>query len=97
MVRVGWQQRIAALLPPENRTCAYRRVTTKPLQRHLSTPGSTTSFSGILRISTAIEMVHLEVAGCTRPAISLLHNMRNIPAGVHCDGLLTVRTQAILP
>jgi hypothetical protein len=48
-------------------------------QRHLSTPGSTTSFSGILRISTAIEMVHLEVAGCIRPAISLLHNMRNIP------------------
>ena len=65
--------------------------------REILTPGSTTSFSGVLRISTAIEMVHLEVAGSIRPAISLLHNMRNIPTGVHCDGLLTVRTQAILP
>ena len=51
-----------AAAPSKNRTCAFRSIRLKPLQRHLSTPGSTTSFSGMLRISTAIEMVHLEVA-----------------------------------
>ena len=42
-------------------------------------------------------MVHLKVACCIRPAVSSLHNMRNIPAGVHCDGLKTVGAHAILP
>lgn len=42
-------------------------------------------------------MVHLKVACCIRPAVRLRHNMRNSPAGVHCDGLLTVGTHAILP
>ena len=46
---------------------------------------------------TAIEMVHLKVAGSIRPALRFLHTMANIPRGALGDGLLTVRTSAILP
>ncbi len=53
--------------------------------------------SGKLMISTAIEMVHLKVACCIRPALGSLHNMTNIPGGALCDGFLAGRTHAILP
>jgi hypothetical protein len=52
---------------------------------------------GVLMISTAIEMVHLKVACCVRPALGSLHNMADIPRGALCDWLLTGRTHAILP
>ena len=46
---------------------------------------------------TAIEMVHLKVAGSVRTALRFLHPMANIPSGALGDGLLTVRTSAVLP
>jgi len=52
---------------------------------------------GVIRIPLAIEMVHLEVAGGIRPAFSAWHNRASSPRGALCDGLLTGRTQAILP
>jgi hypothetical protein len=66
------------------------------IRRRITTPGGTTSFSGVLRRSTAIEMANLKVAGCIRPAGSPLHSVCNIPADVHCEGLLAVGARAIL-
>src|SRR6266852_6370181 len=42
-------------------------------------------------------MVHLKVACGIRPAIVSFHNVANSPSTVLCDGILTGRTQAILP
>ena len=56
-----------------------------------------TCISGVILISTAIEMVHLKIACSIRTALSFSHNMANIPWGALCDYLMTGRTHAALP
>jgi hypothetical protein len=52
---------------------------------------------GVRTISTAIEMVHLEIACCIRPALRFLHDMASTPTSVLRDWFVAGGTQAVLP
>src|SRR2546428_2435299 len=52
---------------------------------------------GVRTISTAIEMVHREIACCIRPALRFLHDMASTPTSVLRDWFVAGGTQAVLP
>ena len=52
---------------------------------------------GVRTIATAIEMVHLEIACCIRPAVRFLHDMASTPTSVLRDWFVAGGTQAVLP
>ncbi len=52
---------------------------------------------GMRTISTAIEMVHLKIAGRIRTAVRFPHNMTNAPRSIRCDWSLALRARTVLP
>src|SRR5213593_89 len=52
---------------------------------------------GVRMISTAIEMVQLEIACCIRPALRFLHDMASTPTSALRDWFVAGGTQTVLP